>query len=73
MNEKIQRLAIDLQNFNTDFPHEDFQAAIDEFAKQIIHECHEALWTTECNFSDVAYENYATLRRKIRSVFGLVS
>lgn len=42
-----------------------------EFAKLVVAECASALWSEECNYSDLALEEYKRNSTKIKEYFGV--
>lgn len=43
----------------------------DMFARQIIDQCVAALWTTECNTSDLAYESWCAASARLHEHFSI--
>jgi len=43
----------------------------EKFAELIVKECVQALWTEECNYSDLAIEDFNKNQRKILGHFGV--
>lgn len=46
-------------------------ANIEKFAEVMMQECIKALWTDECNASDLAIEEYNRSVNKIKQYFGV--
>ena len=44
---------------------------LNTFAELIVRECCQAVWSEECNTSDLALEEYNRTVRKIRQYFGV--
>lgn len=68
MNERIKEL---WERAVFDKSNKDSDAMVQNFAELIVGECCQAVWSEECNTSDLALEEYNRTARKIRQYLGV--